>query len=139
MLMNAFTLATVTFIGAVILYSKLPRKVRRFIARFHLIFDLATLIGIYILFGQTATALIAGAIVGILTSIGLHVAKNEDEFLYIYDLKDFIKEQLAAAKEALNAYSSKYREQKELKKASNTDEETKADNVIEAEFGEATT
>lgn len=49
---------------------------------------------------------------GVMISGMLHVANHPDDFLYLYDLRDMLKEKLAQAKEALNAYGKMYRERK---------------------------
>lgn len=112
MLGDAFALALVTTTGFVIIYQKLPRRIRRFIEKYSLISDLVALILVYLLLGGTLRALMAGAICGLMVSVLLHVANHQEDFLYLYDLRDFLKTQLQAGKEALNAYGKKYRENK---------------------------
>jgi len=112
MLSTAIALATLTTAGCLIIYSKLPRRLRKFIEKHNLLTDLLCLIGIYFLLGGTLTALFAASICGLIISVLLHVANNPDEYLYLYDLRDFIKEKLADAKEALNVYGQTYRKRK---------------------------
>lgn len=110
MLSNAFALALLTTGAAIIVYQKMPRKVRKFIEKHSLLTDLMCLIAVYMLLGGTLTALVAGAMCGIFISILLHVANHKEDFLYLYDLRDFIREKLVQAKETLDAYSRTYRE-----------------------------
>lgn len=112
MFSNAVALAFLTTAGCVIVYKKMPRKVRKFIEKYSLMTDLACLIAVYMLLGGTLTALMAGAMCGLLVSVMLHVANNEEDFLYLYDMRDFIKEKLSIAKEALNEYGKVYRKRR---------------------------
>lgn len=112
MLSNALALAIATTAGAYMIYSKLPRKVRRFVQKYALMTDLTTLVAVYLLLGGTLTALMAGALCGLFVSMLLHIANNEEDFLYLYDLRDFLKTQLAAAKQTLNEYGKQYRQRK---------------------------
>lgn len=109
MLSNAVALALLTTAGFIVIYKKLPRKVRRFIEKYSLATDLFALILVYMLLGGTLTALVAGALCGLMISILLYVANNPEDFLYLYDLRDFMKDKLALAKEALNTYGEVYR------------------------------
>lgn len=112
MLSTAFSLALLTTGAAIIVYKKLPRKVRRFIEKHSLLTDLVALIAIYALLGGTLTALFAGAMCGIMISILLHITNNEEDFMFLYDARDFIKEQLVQAKEVLAVYGQQYRAKK---------------------------
>lgn len=112
MLSNAFALAVLTTSAFIIVYQKLPRKIRRMIEKYSLVSDLLALIGVYLLLGGTLTALVAGAMVGLFVSVLLHIANNPDDYLYLYDMRDFLKEKMAEAKEALNTYGQTYRKNK---------------------------
>ena len=112
MIGNAFALATVTTGGFIIIYQKLPRRVRKFMEKHQLMTDLAACIAVYAFLGGTLTALMAGAIVGVYVSILLKIAENKEDFLYLYDLRDWVRENLRAAKDMLNDYGKKYREKK---------------------------
>lgn len=112
MISNAFALAAVSTVGFIIIYKKLPRKVRRYFEKFSLLTDLMAAVAVYALLGGTLTALMAGGFVCLFVSILLHIANNEEDFLYLYDAKDWLFEQLAVAKEALNTYGKAYRAKK---------------------------
>lgn len=75
--------------------------------------DIATLLAVYYLLGGTLTALVAGALCGLFVSILLYVQANQQDFLALYDLRDFIRQKLREAKEAANAFGKVYREKKE--------------------------
>ena len=79
MLQNALIFAGLTFIGMAFIYAKLPDWARRWIKRRSLLFDITACIITYIIFGQAVTALIAAAMVGILVSAWLWIAKRMDE------------------------------------------------------------
>lgn len=121
MLSTAVALAALTVTGFVIVYNKLPRRLRKFIEKHSLITDLLCLIGIYFLLGGTLTALFAASICGLIISGLLHVANHPDDYLYLYDMRSFIKTKLAEAKEALNVYGQNYR-QKKLETANDVSE-----------------
>ena len=108
-------MAVLTTAGCCVIYSKFPRKVRRFIEKYSLITDIFTLIAVYTLLGGTLTALLAGAICGLFVSILLHIANNKEDFLMLYDLRDFLKEKLAELKNIVNIYGQQYRENKLVK------------------------
>lgn len=113
MILNALILAIATTVGWYMLYSHLPRRVRRFLEAHGIIIDIIALIATYLLLGGTATALMAAAFCDIIISLLLWVARNPDDFIYLYDLKDWLKEQLNTVKEQMTAYGATYREQKE--------------------------
>lgn len=110
MLTTAASLAILTTIGCLIIYNKLPRRIRKFIEKHSLLTDLLCLIGIYMLLGGTLTALFAASMCGLAVSILLHIANNPDDYLYLYDLRDFLKTKMKDAKEMLDAYGKTYRE-----------------------------
>jgi len=112
MLSNAFALALVTTGGFYIVYNKLPRKVRRFLQKNSLLTDLASLVAVYTIMGGTLTALMAGALCGLFVSVLLHVANNPGDFLYLYDMRDIMKDKMKVLKGTLNNYGQRYRANK---------------------------
>lgn len=110
MLTTAASLAVLTTVGCLIIYNKLPRRIRKFIEKHSLLTDLLCLIGIYMLLGGTLTALFAASMCGLAISVLLHIANHPDDFLYLYDLRDFLKEKMKDAKLMLDAYGHAYRE-----------------------------
>lgn len=113
MIINGLTLAVLTTTGLIILYKKIPRKVRRFIERHHLLADAVALLFTYILLGGTLTALFAAALVGLFTSALLYIANNPENFMYLYDLRDAIKDKLNELKAKLNELGMDYRTYKQ--------------------------
>ena len=112
-LSNAIALALLTTAGCIVVYRKLPRKVRRIIEKYSLVTDLVCLITVYYILGGTLTALVAGALVGLFVSVLLHVANHEEDFLVLYDLRDFLKSKFVEAKTMFETYSATYRQKKE--------------------------
>ena len=112
MLINGLTLAVLTTTGFVIVYKKLPRKIRKLIEKHSLITDAVALLLTYILFGGTLTALVAAAMVGVFVSILLHIANNPDNFMYLYDACELMKVKLNDVKNALNRVGAAYRDSK---------------------------
>lgn len=76
MIFNAFALATVTFIGMVLLYKKLPGWTKTLLLRGDILTDALAAGVTYMFLGGTATALIAAGLVGIAVSITLSFAKH---------------------------------------------------------------
>ena len=96
-------------------YQKLPRKVRRFLAKYGIFTDILTFVLTYFTLGGSLTALTAGALVSIWTSMLITIAEHPDDFMYVYDLIDAIKDQTSAAKKALNEFGDSYRKEKQAK------------------------
>lgn len=71
LIVNAVILGTITTLGTVMLYYRLPSTLKNLINRFSVFFDFLVGIATYYFLGQTATAVLASGIVGILTSVFL--------------------------------------------------------------------
>lgn len=112
MLSTAIALAVVTTGSVFIIYDKLPKRVKKFIVKHSLMSDILAFIAVYFILGGTLTALLAAAIMGVFISIMLHVANNEEDYLYLYDLRNMLKEKLTSAKEVLNEYGAMYRKRR---------------------------
>lgn len=67
MLVNAVILGSLTTLGLMLTYIKMPAKFKEFVERHKLLVDIAAAIMTYLTFGSTVTSLIAAAIVGLLT------------------------------------------------------------------------
>lgn len=76
MIFNAFALATVTFIGMVLLYRKLPGWIKSMLLKGDILTDALAAGVTYMFLGGTATALIAAGLVGIVVSMSLSYAKH---------------------------------------------------------------
>jgi hypothetical protein len=114
MLMDALVLATLSTIGFVFAWKKLPRNIRRFLQKHALLTDIITFLLTYITLGSSLTALTAGSIVAIFTSMLMHIVANPNDFLYIYDFVDLVKNTLGSMQSFLQEYGAKYRQQKGL-------------------------
>ncbi len=112
--MDALVLAVLSTVGFVMTYKKLPRKIRRFLAKHGVITDILTFVLTYFTLGGSLTALTAGAMVAIFTSMLITIAENPNDFMYIYDFMDAAKTQMAAAKQALDQFGEEYRKNKEV-------------------------
>lgn len=98
--------------GLVLLFTKLPRKVRRFLTKHAVFTDFVTFILTYYTLGGSLTALTAGAIVGVVTSALLYIHDHPEDFMYLYDLYEALKIQVKSLKESLNKYGQQYRDSK---------------------------
>lgn len=83
---NAIALSILTTAGVMFIWKKLPLWLRNFFLKHDLLTDVIALVGTYLLFGGTVTALMAGALVGIYTSALLYIAKNPEEFVFLDDM-----------------------------------------------------
>lgn len=120
MLSTAAALATLTTVACVIVYKKLPRKVRKIIEKHSLLTDLFVLLFTYMFLGGTITALIAAGIVSIIVSGLLEIANHPNQYLYIYDFCNIVQDKLSQVKISLNEYGEQYR-LKKLEEMSNAD------------------
>jgi hypothetical protein len=64
------------------------------------------------LLGGTLTALVAAALVGLMTSALLYVANNSEDFQVLFDVSNVIKEKLADLKRLSKEFGEEYREKK---------------------------
>jgi hypothetical protein len=108
MISNAITLASLTAVGGYLVYRKLPGKAKHLIKRFPLMTDVLALIGTYALFGGTVTALIAGALVSIVVSAMLHIVNHPDDFVWLYDALEQVRNLLDEAKGWLTSMNRTY-------------------------------
>lgn len=76
MILNALVLSVVTFIGMVLIFYKLPPRIRAIILKFDLVTDIGCAAMTYAFLGGTATAIIAAGLVGIYTSLFLPMLKG---------------------------------------------------------------
>ena len=114
MLSNAFVLALVTTGGFMMLYKKLPRKMRKWIEKHALLADAFALFLTYLLLGGTLTALTAGAMVGLMTSGLLHVSQHQEDFQYLVVAKDAIAEGFSNMTKSLNGWAKQFVKQKQM-------------------------
>lgn len=112
MISNAFALAAFSVAGLCFIFSKLPRKVRRWIKRHGLFADIMALILTYMLFGGTVTALMAASLAGIMTSVLLFIGQHPSEFEFLSDFFDFLKTQVNNLKQLALEFGQEYRQRK---------------------------
>ena len=112
MLMNAFTLAVISMTAFGILFNKLPAKVKKFLKKHSLLTDATSLLLTYMLLGGTLTALMAAAMVGVMTSLLLYIANHEEDFLFLQDGIDMLKEVLENLRKLSQEWGAKYRAKK---------------------------
>lgn len=108
MIGNAVTLAALTSAGFFLIYKKLPRRAKRLIVKYSLVSDIVALLLTYLIFGGTVTALIAAALVSIITSILLHIANHPEDFTWLNDTIKSAKTVLEEGKELLRKMNTKY-------------------------------
>lgn len=109
---NAVALAILTTTGWVMLYCKLPKGVKKFLLKHHLLTDAGCLLLTYYVLGGTLTALIASAICDIMISALIHMARNEQDYLFVWDMKDYLQTTFSNGMKKIEAYGKEYREKK---------------------------
>lgn len=108
MLTNAFALALVTSGGFMMVYKKLPPKMRKWIEKHALLADACALFLTYLLLGGTLTALTAGAMVGMMTSGLLHVAQHKEDFQYLIAIKEVVADGISDITKKLNGWGTSF-------------------------------
>ena len=109
MIGNALALAILTTSGFLVIYLKLPERIKLFLEKHSLFTDALALITTYVLLGGTLTALIAAALCGLFVSGLLYIARNKEDFLYLNDIYDYMKTQLKQFQIYLSDYGKKYK------------------------------
>ena len=77
---NALVLAGTTFTGGLFLWTKLPKLVKHWFSKMHLVTDIVLCVVAYVLLGGTTTALLASGMLGIMVSAALYVANHGVNF-----------------------------------------------------------
>jgi hypothetical protein len=108
MLSNALTLAAFTSAGFFIIYNKLPLRIKMLMIRYDLITDFLALMLTYIVFGGTVTALIAAALVSIIISILLHIAKYPNDYIWLSDTLTNVSQLIQEGKNVMKNLNQKY-------------------------------
>jgi len=96
MLGTAAVLAILTTSGFLIIYAKLPDRIKVFLTKNTLVTDGITLIAVYVLLGRTLTALIAAAMSGLFISGLLYIAQKDKNPYRIKSLFNYIKTQFTS-------------------------------------------
>jgi hypothetical protein len=109
MIIDGFALAVVTTLSLMLLFARLPPKAKAFIKRHSFGLDLLACVFTYMILGGTLVALFAGAFVGIMVSMMLYIQANQEDFQYLFDLRDFISDQIANLKVKLNQMGETYK------------------------------
>jgi hypothetical protein len=79
-LITALILGLLIYAGVFILYRKLPKVLRNAMCKADLLLDVGLSVGAFFALGQTVTALIASAILGIILSLTLFFRKRLERF-----------------------------------------------------------
>ena len=112
MLSNAVTLSLLTVVSGYIIFKKLPPKLQSAVLKFPAVTDIIALLGTYLLFGGTVTALIAGALTSVLVSALLHIALFPDDFEWLFDTLDKFKGLIEKLKSMLKEFNQSYKDMK---------------------------
>lgn len=112
MLANAISIAVLVTSGFILLFNKLPRNIRKFITKYSLLTDFLCMVTTYYMFGGTVTALLAGAIVDLMVSALLHIANHPQDFEWLFDALQVVKDLLNKAKNMLKELNFNYKKNK---------------------------
>ena len=102
MIGTATGLALFSVAGVLIIYSKLPRGIRKFLEGHSLMTDFIALIAIYLVLGGTLTALFAASIAGLMVSVALYVVNNKEKFSFLDNMFASLKELADSSVKFLN-------------------------------------
>ncbi len=92
MISDGFVLAGLTVAGFYFLYVKLPKRVKKFLMDRPLFTDASAALFTYMIFGGTATALMAAGWACLITSIIIHISKNKVMMSWVERIKLKIRE-----------------------------------------------
>ena len=112
MIADTVVLTALTTVGLVMLYKKLPRKVRKFLEKHDILTDFVTFSLTYIALGSTLTSLVVGVLVAMLTSFIIQVLENKNEYLYIHDFLAWVENGMAELKKTMSEAGAAYRDKK---------------------------
>ena len=105
MLMNALLLCSLKAGGMIAIYSKLPKRVQKFMKEHALAMDITVGILTYWILGGTLTALIAGGELCMIASVLLHIAGNPEKYAGIISGVHAMKNKLGEMIAALNMWA----------------------------------
>jgi len=108
MLSNAIALAALTCAGFYMIYNKLPPRMKAVFVKYDLLTDVSALMLTYVLLGGTVTALIASALVSIVVSMLLHIAKFPNDYIWLTDSLAKVKGLLDSFKDMMKGLNQKY-------------------------------
>jgi len=77
MIINAIIMSIVTYVGMVVIFKKLPTKVKAVLLKCDLVLDIGAACLTYMLLGGSATGIIGAGLVGILVSATLKMHKSQ--------------------------------------------------------------
>jgi hypothetical protein len=89
--MDGMFLGVMTFVGFSVIYSRLHPKVKIFAQNHPVFTDVVCAVFFYQVMGMTITAHFAVATMSMLSMAGLHIAKNKDDFAFLFDWIDRAK------------------------------------------------
>src|SRR5690606_26088317 len=86
MIGNAFSLSILSVAGIYFIWKKLPQRMKDLLLKYPALLDVAALVGTYLILGGSTTALMAGAMAGLFTSILIHIGTHKEDFMYLWDI-----------------------------------------------------
>lgn len=109
MISTAFTLACLITASLFFLYNHLPREVRKWILKHGLLVDFIVMCVTFLSLGTSVTALIASAIVDLFVSVAIYIMNHQDDYSFIFDTIEMIKNMLKKAQTRLKELNQEWK------------------------------
>ena len=109
MISTAFTLACLITASLFFLYNHLPREVRKWILNHGLLVDFIVMCATFLSLGTSVTALIASAIVDLFVSAAIYVMNHPDDFSFVFDTIEVVKDMLKKAQIRLKILNDEWK------------------------------
>jgi hypothetical protein len=109
MLMEGVMLGTMTTLGFILMYGKMPPWIQEFMKNHPVITEIALVTGFYLLMGMSVTAHFAVGAMVLQVQAALYVARNPDDFLFLQDAKEKAKKALSGVFGRLKSINEEYR------------------------------
>lgn len=113
MLSNAFALAILSTGCLYFLYTRLPASAKKWLIDHSLFTDITVMIITFWILGGSVTALFASAVVDLLISMMLHIAKHPTDYQWIFDCLNTVKDLVAKLKDYLLQFNTQYKAAKQ--------------------------
>jgi hypothetical protein len=114
MLITAGVLATLAGVSLIMLFKKLPPRVRKFLIDHPFLFRLCAFSLCLGTLGATLTGVVAGAMLDCFVNVGLYIAEHPNDFSFINDWMDMFRAKMNELKEWIVKYNEEWKKNKEV-------------------------
>lgn len=95
MLVEGAILGTMTTLGFILMYGKMPPWIQEFMKNHPVITEIVLVTGFYLLMGMSVTAHFAVGAMVLQVQAAMYVARNPDDFLFLKEAKNKAKQALS--------------------------------------------